>query len=391
MNHLLAIYVHIPFCARHCAYCDFNTYVEKAHSQIVTQTVEAICTDLVNSSKDIYNGKPLSAREVSTVFLGGGTPTFLPASQIREILDTIRSNYNLLPGAEISSEANPASSDSEKFAVLFHSGFNRLSIGVQSFHNGLLQDLDRFHTAEEAETALHSARKAGFENINLDLMFGLPNQTIAQWHQTLATAIHLKVPHLSLYSLTIEPGTRFERLRAGGRLRLPEEDTEMEMYESAITLLKSKGYEHYEVSAFALPGYRCRHNLTYWNNQEYLGVGPGAVSFLDGRRWKRERLPKMYVEKIGTGTDLCVEEERLERSSALGETLFVGLRMLDGVSLKELDARFHVNSAALYAAQIEKLTKAGLVELSENMLRLTHTGLLLADTVSVEFLPYPGI
>lgn len=378
----LAIYVHIPFCAKHCAYCDFNTYVEKSQSAIVQATVDAICADIEQTGRG-WEGEP---HAVATIFFGGGTPTFLTGPQLTRILQTIRDNFAVLPDAEISSEANPGSSDAEKFAAMRAAGFNRLSIGVQSFDNELLVALDRFHTANEAENALSAARSAGFANLNLDLMFRLPQQTPERWQSSLERAIALQTEHLSLYALTLEPGTRFERQHTGGKLRLPDEDTEAAMYEQAIAVLGDAGYDHYEVSNFALPGFRCRHNLTYWRNEEYLGFGPGAVSYLEGRRWKRERLPARYVEKAETGADLTVETETLAAAASLGETILLGLRLRDGLPLQRLRDRYHVEPLTRFASQIASLSERGLLSHDNDTLRLTERGLFLADEVTLHFL-----
>lgn len=383
----LAIYVHIPFCAKHCAYCDFNTYVEKAQSPLVPATVDAICRDIERSSLELVGDAPLNARPVPTIFFGGGTPTYLSGADLARILGTIGDCFPVMADAEISSEANPGSSDAEKFAAMRAAGFNRLSIGVQSFDDTLLVALDRFHTAGEAERALAAAREAGFTNINLDLMFGLPKQNLSLWESTLERALSLGTEHLSLYSLTLEPGTRFERLNAGGKLDLPDEDLEATMYERCIEKVTSAGLEHYEVSNFALPGFRSRHNLTYWHNEEYLGVGPGAVSYVQGRRWKRERLPVRYNRKIAEGEDLSVESECLEREGALGETMMLGLRLRDGLPLQPVRERFGLDPEVFFAAPIERLMQRGLLEKDGDTLRLTREGLFIADTVVGEFLP----
>ncbi len=383
----LAIYIHIPFCARHCAYCDFNVMTPPPQSPVVEETVAAICRDIERSAAEIAGETELRARPVQTVFFGGGTPTFLSGTQLAQILDAVRISFALDPGAEISSEANPGSSDAEKFARMRAAGFNRLSIGVQAFDDRLLAALDRTHTAGEAERALAAAREAGFDNLSLDLMFALPQQTAPLWEETLRRALALGTEHLSLYALTLEPGTRFERLHAGGKLELPDEDAELAMYERSITLLTAAGYEHYEVSNFARPGFRSRHNQVYWRNEEYLGIGPGAVSYLDGRRWKRERLPARYNRKVAEGADLSVESERLDLSGALGETMMLGLRLRDGMPLERIRRRFGVDPLACYAEQIARLSNRGLLALDDDMLRLTHHGLLLANDVLAEFLP----
>ncbi|MCX6379789.1 MAG: radical SAM family heme chaperone HemW [Armatimonadetes bacterium] len=380
----LAIYVHIPFCTKHCAYCDFNTYVEKAQSEIVGDTVEAICADIRQTAKSL-NAEQRS-RSIGSVFFGGGTPTFLSGEQITHILKTIRSSFVVQNDAEISSEANPTSSDSEKFGQMREAGFNRLSVGVQAFQDPILIAMDRFHTANEAEHALQTARTAGFDNLNLDLMFGLPKQRLSDWEESLQRALALETEHLSLYALTLEAGTRFERLYAGGKLELPGEDAETEMYERAIEILTSAGYQHYEVSNFALEGYQCRHNRVYWENREYIGFGAGAVSYLDGRRWKRERLPAQYIRKVREGLDLSVESETLEPEGTLGETMMLGLRLRDGISLSKVQARFGIEPLSYFAEPIADLERRGWLVRDEDTLKLSHAGLLLANEAVSAFL-----
>lgn len=444
--------MHVPFCAKHCAYCDFNVVVERAGSALVPDTVDAIRRDIAQSalalsadarraqtlneqaqraqvqgapapgahrarpprartvssrtataqalsadaqSAPAHSARKLSAQSVSgpgprpveTVFFGGGTPTYLTGRQLSDILQTIRDNFEVSPDAEVSSEANPGSSDVEKFAAMREAGFNRLSVGVQAFDDRLLARLDRLHSASEAEQAIAAARAAGFDNLSLDLMFGLPGQTLELWRQSLDRALQLRTEHLSLYALSLEPGTRFERLHRGGKLELPDEESELAMYEEAIARLTGAGFDHYEVSNFARTGFRSRHNQVYWRNEEYLGVGPGAVSYLGGRRWKRERLPQRYVAKVAAGEDLSVESERLEAAGALGETMMLGLRLLDGIVLSEIGARFGIDPLRVFARQIDALGQRGLLIVEEDRLRLSHSGLLLANTVLAEFLP----
>jgi oxygen-independent coproporphyrinogen-3 oxidase len=386
-GHPLSLYLHIPFCVRHCAYCDFNTYVEKTRSAVVVETVEAICRDIERTAQEIEREAGQGRRPVPTVFFGGGTPTFLSGDQLTRLLCTVRDHFDVQPDAEISSEANPGSSDAAKFAAMRAAGFTRLSIGVQSFDDRLLVALDRFHTSGEAESAFQAARAAGFTNLNLDLMFGLPKQTPALWHATLERALTLQPEHLSLYALTLEPGTRFERLHAGGKLDLPEEDVELAMYERSIRTLTEAGLEHYEVSNFAKSGFRCRHNQVYWRNEEYLGIGPGAVSYLQGRRWKRERLPTRYIQKVAAGADLSVESECLEAKESLGETIMLGLRLREGLPLARIRARFGIDPLVHFAPQIARLSAHDLLVQEDDALRLTHRGLLLTNEVCSAFLP----
>jgi len=376
-NSLLSIYLHIPFCVKKCPYCDFNTYAGLGHW--VEEYIASVCTEIARCEE---RGRP-----VATIYFGGGTPTFLSAEGLATILDTVRQTFDVLPDAEISAEANPTSSDVKKFAAMRQAGFNRLSIGVQSFHERLLHLLGRQHSAAEAEEAVHMAREAGFTNVNIDLMFGLPTQTREDWETTLARALALQTEHLSLYALTLEPGTRFERLHRNGNLSLPTEEEEVWMYEKAIQMLTQAGFEHYEISNFARLGYRARHNLVYWHNEEYLGFGPGAVSYLRGRRWMKEKFPPRYIAKVCTGEELTVEEECLEPEAAVGETLMLGLRLLEGISLSQLRARYpQVDLEARFGPVVAQLTRVGLLEQAGDRLRLTHRGLLLANDVFMELL-----
>lgn len=383
----LSIYVHVPFCERHCAYCDFNTTVEReAGDPRVERVVAAMELDIRRSAAAANRDAPLGRRPVSTVFFGGGTPTFLTAQQIGRLLQAVRESFPVQPDAEVSSEANPGSADAEKFGAMRRAGFNRLSIGVQALQDSVLAALDRNHTAREALRAVRCAREACFHNLSLDLMFGLPTQTPGLWEETLYGAVEMAPEHLSLYSLIVEPGTRFERLRAGGKLKLPGEEAETQMAEAAARLLPGAGYEQYEVSNWAHPGFRCRHNQVYWRNEEYLGVGPGAVSYLDGRRFKREPLPSKYAAKIEQGAILEVESERLSPEAALGETLMLGLRTADGVSCSELAARFGIDPRERYQAEIARLQMQDMLQISGDLLCPTACGLALASTVALEFL-----
>jgi oxygen-independent coproporphyrinogen III oxidase len=373
-----AVYIHIPFCVKHCAYCDFNTYVETPNAPAVQKTVDAIC-------KDILSAAPPADTRIHTVFFGGGTPTFLTASQLTSILEALRIRFCLEPEAEISSEANPGSSDAEKFAGMRAVGFNRISIGVQSFDDNLLVRLDRFHSSSEAESAYRAARSAGFDNVSLDLMFGLPQQTLALWNQSLSKAIDLAPEHLSLYALTLEPGTRFERLHTGGKLDLPDEDTELQMYETCIQRLEQAGLRQYEVSNFAREGRECRHNLVYWRNEQYFAFGPGAVSYLNGERCKRERSPGAYIRKVMAGESVIAETDTPDTPASLGETMMLGLRLRSGIQIGRIIERHGVDPRDHFCGAIDRLQSRGLLEVSDNVMKLTHEGMLLANSVLTEF------
>ena len=374
-----AIYIHIPFCAKHCAYCDFNTYVETPESPAVQRTVDAIC-------KDIQSSETLTNTQIKTIFFGGGTPTFLTGAQLGTILEAVRSQFDVAADAEISSEANPGSSDAAKFAAMRTAGFNRISIGVQSFDDNLLLRLDRFHSSSEAMNAFQAARSAGFDNVSLDLMFGLPGQTLALWNHSLHKAIDLAPEHLSLYALTLEPGTRFERLHTGGKLALPDEDTELQMYENCIAMLETAGLKQYEVSNFAADGRQCEHNIVYWRNEQYFAFGPGAVSYLNGHRSKRERSPGSYIRKVNSGESVIAETDIPDAAESLGETMMLGLRLRSGIDCRRVVERHGIDPREHFAAPLARLQHNGMLEIEGTTLRLTHKGLLLANTVLTEFL-----
>ncbi len=382
----LSLYVHIPFCISKCGYCDFNSYA--MNGPIVSETVDAILAEIRLS------GYPKGTAQ--SIFFGGGTPTFLDSASLQRILNSLRDRFPLAPEAEITVEANPGTADMQRFMDLRSAGFNRISIGVQSFDDGLLHRLERRHSAAEAARAVGIAREAGFENINLDLMFGIPGQTETDWEKSLQSALSLQPEHISLYSLTIEPKTRFGHLQRIGQLPLPNEEAVLTMYERAIEAARQAGFGHYEVSNFAKPGYQCRHNINYWRNGPYAAYGPGAVSCLweDAagaryRRWTNELSPRKYCQKMESDETLAVEEETVSGMTALGESMMVGLRMMEGVSLSSLYQRYKIDMALVYEREIAKLIERGLIGFTGDRIVLTHRGLLFANDVVLEFIALP--
>ena len=299
----LSLYLHIPFCQRKCPYCDFNTYA--GLNRLFEPFTAALTREIAEAGA--ARGRPA----VRTLFLGGGTPTVLPAALLARIIDACRAAFDLLPDAEITSEANPGTVDVSRFTALRQMGINRLSMGVQSFDPAELTFLGRIHSAGEAATAFQAARAAGFDNINLDFIYGLPDQSPTTWRRTLEQAIALAPEHLSLYSLTIEEGTPFGEWAAAGRLAQPSPDLAADLYEIADDMLEAAGYLQYEISNWARsdrspaqptthPRFACRHNLTYWRNEAYLGFGPGAHSSEGGRRWAAIRPAPEYIAQITT-------------------------------------------------------------------------------------------
>ncbi len=378
-----AIYIHIPFCIRRCPYCDFNTYaglerLQKPYVEALEREIRAY-------------GQRLGRPQVPTVFFGGGTPTTLTGEQLCTILGAVREAFDVLPNAEITSEANPGTVDSNRFSAMRDAGFNRLSLGVQSFNDDELHFLGRIHSAEEATEAYYEAHLAGFRNVNLDLMFGLPLQEAATWKRSLRRAIELKPEHLSLYALTVEQGTPLARWVADGRVPPPDDDAAAEMYDLACDVLEKAGYRHYEISNWALAGerdWRCRHNLVYWRYEPYLGFGAGAHSFDGKRRWWNVSPVAGYIDRLSRGETPVESWEDLDERLAMGEMMMVGLRLLEeGVPDARFRARFGISLQDAFSEEIGEMTQMGLVEWHDAGLRLTRRGWLVANRVFARFLP----
>ncbi len=384
MNPPLALYAHIPFCAVRCHYCDFNTYA--GLERLYGPFTDALVAEIERA------GAARSRPAVRTIFIGGGTPTVLPPAQLARVLDACRTAFRVLPGAEVTSEANPGTADGAHFAALREMGVNRLSMGVQSFDAAELQWLGRIHGAEEAATAYYAARAAGFTNINLDFMFGLPGQSPAIWAATLDRAVALRPEHLSLYSLTVEHGTSLATQVSRGLAPAPDDDLAADLYSLAADTLAAAGYVHYEISNWArktqplASSFHCRHNLVYWRHEPYLGFGPGAHSFEDDRRWWNVRPVPQYIERIGAGASPERDGEMLDRRTAMGELLMLGLRLLDeGVTDARFHARFGLELAEAFGPQIAGLVDRGLLARLPDRIRLTPQGRLLGNQVFAEF------
>ncbi|MCE5198984.1 MAG: radical SAM family heme chaperone HemW [Armatimonadota bacterium] len=376
-----AAYVHVPFCLSKCHYCDFNSYA--GMQAIFDDYANALMTEIKRTGSEFDTTQ---SRPLDSVYFGGGTPTVLSADILGTILATIDETLHLSPDAEITIEANPGTVDEYKLVELQQRKFNRLSLGIQSFDDEFLAKIGRVHTADQAITAYHLARQAGFKNVGLDLIFALPGQTLEHWSRTLDTAIQLSPEHVSLYELSIEEGTRFADLCAQGRLELPDEDTQLAMYELAISKITSAGYEHYEVSNFARPGFRSRHNQVYWRNDPYYAFGAGATSYVHCVRARRVGSPAEYIQAIYLGSDGIEFSERLTGRALVAETIIQGLRMLDGIRLSKISQKYFTDIASEFAVVIQRLQERGLVELVGDCLRVTHNGLLLLNDVAQEFI-----
>jgi len=374
----LGLYLHFPFCISKCPYCDFNSYELKEDNQI-SSYISALYREI-----NIYSQK-LKKSNIKTIYLGGGTPTILSGVQIYNLLEFCKDKFDIDKNAEITIEANPGTLDGEKIKLLIESGINRLSLGAQSFNNLFLKKLGRIHTTQDIIDSYFLAREIGFSNINIDIMFALPGQTTKDFKATLKKAVSLKPDHLSLYNLTINPGTEYDENHKRNNLKLPSEDEEFDMYNWAINFLKVNDFEHYEIANFALPHKRSLHNLIYWQNQPYLGIGAGAYSFIRGYRYMNFKDPEKYIEEVMNGKSPVDHGEKLSLRKRMIETIILGLRTKDGVSYKKYKTRFGVNLNDIFSKQIDKLVNLGLLKKGDCKIKLTNKGIFLANTVFREF------
>nr|WP_320011311.1 radical SAM family heme chaperone HemW [uncultured Desulfobulbus sp.] len=373
------LYVHIPFCQSKCHYCSFFSIVPKEgqrHNFIAALKAQIDWAASLTEVESLL---------FATLFFGGGTPSLLAPEILAELLSLCRQSFSWSPLApEISIEVNPGTIDARGLATLRQAGYNRLSIGIQSLHDTELRHLGRIHSREQALSTIEAARGVGFDNISCDLMYGLPLQSPASWRTTLAELLALQPEHLSLYELTLEEGTPFGDALQRGNCQLPEEEAVLEMMEDTLRLTALAGLERYEISNYARPGRQCRHNCNYWQNGEYLGLGPGAVSGLAGQRLVTVANLEDYVARIQRGASLWTEVEQLEPEAAFRETVVMGLRMTSGVSLLALYERFHIELVTYYGDVLTKLIKQELLTLHNDRLFLTPTGLPLANRVMAE-------
>ena len=377
-----SLYVHIPFCLKRCIYCDFISGIydrDKANDYILALKAEI---------STIPNKEPLE-----TLYIGGGTPTSLSDELLKELTAHIFNHFNFSKDYEATIETNPGTINRGKLESLTSSGINRISIGVQSFNNDLLNFLGRIHSSEEAEKSVRMARNSGVKNISMDLIYGIPGQTLDIWQETLNKAVSINPDHISTYELTYEKETELHDMFKEGSIRnLPEEERIIEMYEYAIHFLNSHGFAHYEISNFALPGLDCRHNLNYWDRGEYYGAGTGAHSFVDERRYYNIRELDRYIRFLLNNQSPVDVVEKITKDMALSEALFLGLRKTGGISIEILSKVFEINILSAYDEVIRDLKKEGLIEITStdcsygSILKLTDRGLLLANEVFVKFI-----
>jgi len=374
-----SLYIHIPFCRAKCHYCDFG-------SQILTSPAEQLDGYVAALTQEIRQSEP---GRVTTVYVGGGTPTVLPLSHLADIIEAARRSFAIVSGAEKTIEANPCTLDPGFVSGLLSLGVTRLSLGVQSFNDSELRTLGRIHTATGATGAFKMARAAGFDNINLDLIYGLPGQSLGSWRENLEQILDLDPEHVSLYALSVEEGTQMAGAIARGELPTPDPDMAADMYDLSQQSLGTAGYDHYEISNWArTASHRCRHNLAYWRNQTYLGMGAGAHSWAKGHRWANTSEPGDYVARIASGRRPAEWEEKIEIALEMGETMMMGLRLLEeGVAHDRFRMRFGVTLHEKYADELEDLVGLGLLVDNGERVRLSERGRLLGNQVFGRFLP----
>ncbi|HSL27563.1 MAG TPA: radical SAM family heme chaperone HemW [Anaerolineales bacterium] len=390
-----SLYFHIPFCTHRCAYCDFNTYA--GQEEMIPAYVDALVREINFAGNQLTRTQsPNDLAAVHTIFFGGGTPSLLSPEQFAAAFRAIRANFTLTGDAEITIEANPGTVSYEALLRLKEIGINRISYGVQSANPEELRLLERAHSFFDVIEAVAAARKVGFENLNLDLIYGLPEQTLETWQTTVARILNLQPEHISAYALTLEHGTPFGRWAAKGLLPLPDPDHAAEMYEWLSHALEANGYLQYEISNWAKPGYECRHNLQYWRGQPYLAFGAGAHGYAGGYRYSNILRIKTYIERLTNPhvsishfplTPATVNQHRQSLQDDMSEFMMTGLRLTrEGVSAEEFQARFGTSMYDVYGKEIQELVTAGLLgDGAEGRLRLTKRGRLLGNQVFMRF------
>ncbi len=372
-----SVYIHIPFCATKCYYCAFNTYT--FHKEQAKAYLQALRTEM-----ELYASK---TEPLQTIFIGGGTPSILSANALSQLLTDVHQHFQITPNAEITVECNPGTVDNEKLSVMQDYGVNRLSFGLQAMQDETLKQLlGRIHTVAEFLESYQLARENGFENINIDLIFALPDQTMEAWQHTLNEVTSLNPDHISAYNLVMEETTPFYEWWQAGELHLPSEDAEADMFQYTIETLTAHGYTHYEICNFARPSHFARHNLVYWNNQPCIGLGAGACGYVNGIRYSNIRAIASYINKLSKRNKPIADTEHLTGNAEKAETLMLALRKREGISLADYQNRFGEDIEVVFGDILKKWIDLQLLEWTDTHLRLTRRGLFLANEVFVELM-----
>ena len=376
MNQVESLYIHVPFCATKCYYCAFNTYAfhkEQAHHYL----------EALRSEMELYR---LDSSRLKTVFIGGGTPSILSTESLDMLLMHLHTVFEVDRGAEVTVECNPGTVDRQKLELMRSGGVNRLSFGVQAMDDATLWEIGRIHTVDEAIQSYELARGVGFDNINLDLIFAVPNQTVEEWKACLKEVISLQPEHISACSLMIEEGTVFYESWRTGKLQRLSNEVEAQMYRATIDTLTDHGYQHYEISSFAKPRCAAKHNLVYWDNHSYIGMGPGACGYINGVRYSNIRGVQDYVESLKQGRKPVADSEQLTGRDEKAETIILGLRKREGIRELDYQRRFGELIEEEFEDVLDKWIDIKLLDWKGEYLRLTRQGLFLANEVFVDFL-----
>ena len=386
----LSLYLHIPFCRHRCSYCDFNTYTSVGELQ--SSYVDALEKEIFQVARLAERAGQL--RPVHTLFFGGGTPSLLSEKEVRRVLSAVESAFGFTAGRETTLEANPETVSLDYLTAIQDAGINRVSFGMQSANLDELALLGRTHDVNTVIQAVQRARAAGFENINLDLIYGLPAQDLQTWEESLHAALVLKPPHLSLYCLTIEPGTPMQRWLQNGRIQKPDPDIAADHYELACQILQQTGYGHYEISNWALPGHECRHNLAYWRDEEYLGLGAGAHGKANGYRYALVRQPRVYIRRINSGegdvyplSTAVAREHTLDEREAMSDRVITQLRLLEeGLDLESFESQFGLTIDDAFNGVVGQLESWDLLRRNNGKLLLTERGWFISNQVFYRFI-----
>ncbi len=376
---MAGIYIHIPFCKQACHYCDFHF---STNLDLKGNMIDAIVKELV-MQKEYLGGE-----KIGTIYFGGGTPSLMTNAELMNVVQAIRSNYSLEANVEVTLEANPDDLSRKKLDELRAAGVNRLSIGIQSFRDDVLKFFNRAHDANDAVRSMNDARAAGFDNISIDLIYGVPGQSTDVWHAGIEEALAFRPEHISAYSLTIEERTVFGKWKASNRLTPMNEETVAEQFEMLMEILTLKGYDHYEISNFGLPGFHSKHNSSYWNRVKYLGVGPSAHSFNETSRQFNVSNNSIYVRKIFSG-EIPSEQEILTREDKINEYFFIGLRTANGCDLAFLTTAYNFQLSSDQKRYVDQLVELGKATFERGIVKLTNKGKLLADKIASDLFVSP--
>lgn len=384
----VGLYIHIPFCKQKCQYCDFNSYAGKENLiETYMKWVEFELKGVGEGNRVDYENNLDDLIVVKSIYIGGGTPSFIDSKYIEKIMEIVKECYTIDINAEITIEVNPGTVSKKKLETYLNSGINRISIGLQSTHNEILSKLGRVHSYEEFLYTYNLARNVGFKNINVDLMLGLPNQSLNDLQESINEVINLEPEHISVYSLIIENGTPFYEKLEKQEIALPSDELERAMYWETKRKLEKAGYTHYEISNFAKPGFESKHNLSCWNQEEYIGIGASAHSYTNNVRYSNIDSIEDYIRNYENDneTDNFVFHEKQNKESKMKEFMMLGLRKINGICIRDFKNKFGENPIYLYKKELEKLVNEELIEIDGDVIKLTNRGIDLANLVWEEF------